>query len=114
MQFLGERLCCLSSHEARAEEVRAAHGQGVLLLAPCPAYATRITCKLFAVTAKPVCICLQKTTNVCVPAIGLGREDACWEVQKWLKTLLFLLDVEIWFWFRSLLHSFQIFILWLR
>lgn len=77
MQFLGERLYCLSSHGAHAEEVKAAQGQGVLLLAPCPTYARRITCKLLSVTAKPVCICLQKTTNVHIPAIRLVRGGRC-------------------------------------
>lgn len=57
-RFLDEELPCHSWYRARAEEVGAAEGQGVLPLALHPTYARRIAQKLLGATAKPVCICL--------------------------------------------------------
>lgn len=104
--FLDEELPCHSWDRARAEEVGAAEGQGVLLLALHPTYARRIARKLLGATTKPVCICLWKTEDATVPSVWLVRErDVCWEVQNWVKTLPGWLEIEVWFWFSPFSNS---------
>lgn len=103
-QFLDQKLCCHGYYSAHAEEMRAAEGQGVAI------GTVSCLCRKNSVEAAcgkgKACSYLSAKDYVHIPSVWLIREeDACWEVQNWVKTLPDWLDVGIRFCFSSFYNS---------
>lgn len=103
-QFLDQKLCFYGYYSAYTEEMRAAEGQGVAIgTASCLCQKNSVEA---ACSKGKACLYLSAKDYVRIPSVWLIREeDACWEVQNWVKTLPDWLDVGIWFWFSSFSNS---------
>lgn len=102
----GPGLCCTTVKSAPTKDVGATEEQGVA------AGTMSCVCQKSVQAAwgkGKACFNLSAKGYVCIPPALSERlsreEDACWEVQNWVKTLPDWLAVGIWFWFSFFSNS---------